>query len=133
MKRHVKRWHCEAVLAVLTSCALGAVAAQPDNKNAPTPPPPGIVQAWREAGAEMGWMNDVPPRTGTYRFWESWRDKAEPGSIPAFHFLDRDAGGAVVNLPDPGTPFGLDFHCGFYAGVALKELARFKRLPSLNN
>src|SRR5262249_51190766 len=32
----------------------------------------------------------------------------------------------------PGTPFGLDFHCGWEAGVPLKEFAKLKNLYSLN-
>src|SRR5262249_10152352 len=35
-------------------------------------------------------------------------------------------------LPDPGTAFGLDFHCGWDAGVMLKEFAKLKNLQSLN-
>jgi hypothetical protein len=125
-------WNCAAVLAVLASCALGAAArAEPDNQDAPRPLPPKVVTAWRDAGATVGWMKDVPPETGGYRFWEPWRDKGEAGAIPAFRFPERDADGVLAKLPDPETGFGLDFHCGFFAGVTLKELAKLKNLQSL--
>jgi hypothetical protein len=57
---------------------------------------------------------------------------AEAGAIPAFRFPGKRADGVLVKLPDPGTAFGLDFHCGYYAGVSLKELAKLKNLQSLN-
>ena len=63
MKRHGNAWHCPAALAVLASCGLGIVAgAGPEVKEAPRPVPPEAVKAWRDAGAAVGWMIDVPPR-----------------------------------------------------------------------
>src|SRR5262249_3245991 len=100
-------------------------------KDTPKPLPAEIVKAWRDAGADVGWMKDVPPRLGTYEIWEPWREKGEAGAIPAFRFPEKNADGVVAKLPDPGTAFGLDFHCGFFAGVTLKELAKLKNLQSL--
>jgi hypothetical protein len=108
-----------------------AACGQDPTKDAPRSLPVEIAKAWRDAGADIGWMKDVPPHTGVYRFWEPWRDKAEAGAVPAFRFPERRAGGVVEKLPDPGTPFGLDFHCGYYARVPLKEVAKLKNLHSL--
>src|SRR5207249_1981905 len=94
-----------------------------EKKEAPKPPPPEIVKAWRDAGANVGWMKDLPPQTGTYGFWEPWSEKGEAGAMPAFRFPKRNGGGLLAKLPDPGTAFGLDFHCGFQTGARLKELA----------
>jgi uncharacterized protein (TIGR03067 family) len=104
-----------------------------DKKEAPRPLPPQIVKAWRDAGFEVGWVKDVPPHLGSsWGFWRPWREKGEAGAIPAFGHPRRDAGGVLAKLPDPGTAFGLDFHCGWDAGVPLKEFAKCKNLQSLN-
>ena len=133
MKKHGYKWHCAAVLTVLASCGLEVGAsAKPENKDAPKPLPPDIVKAWRDAGADAGWMKDVPPQLGAFGFWEPWREKGEAGAVPAFRFPERNADGALAKLPDPGTAFGLDFHCGWYAGVTLKELAKLRNLQSLS-
>jgi internalin A len=131
-KQHVRTWRYHAVLAVLASCGLRTLAsAGHEHKDAPKPLPPAIVKVWRDAGAVVGWMKDQPPQTGVYRFWEPWREKGVAGALPAFRFPERNAGGVLAKFPDPGTAFGLDFHCGYYAGVTLKELAKLKNLQSL--
>jgi len=76
-------------------------------------------------------MKDIAPQSGAYQFWEPWREKGEAGAIPVFRFPEKNAGGVLTKLPDPGTAFGLDFHCGYHAGVTLKELAKLKNLKSL--
>jgi len=54
-------------------------------KEAPKPLPPEIVKAWRDAGAEVGWMKDVPPQAeGSYEYWAPWREKGEPGLCRRF-------------------------------------------------
>lgn len=91
------------------------------------------AKAWSEAGAEVGWMNDLPPRRSEYdAFWFPWREKEEAKAIPAFRFPLEWPEGVFGKLPAPDRPFGLDFHCGLYAGVSLKELAALKNLQSLN-
>jgi internalin A len=126
-----KKRYCTSVLAMLATCVLGVVAnAGPEQKAPPMPVPPEIVKEWCDAGATVGWMKDSPPKMGVHRFWEPWREKGETGAIPAFRF-QGNVGGVLEKLPDPKTAFGLDFHCGFYAGVTLKELAKFKNLHSL--
>src|SRR5436853_7338754 len=119
MKKHCKKRHCLVLLALLASCSLGFVAgAKPEKQDAPKPLPPEIVKAWRDAGFEVGWMKDVPPESGrSWGFWRPWREKGEAGAIPAFGHPRRNAEGVLAKLPDPGTPFGLDFPCGWEAGV----------------
>jgi hypothetical protein len=133
MSKHWKTWRCLAVLALVACCRLGDFAsAKSKNQDAPKPLPPETVKAWRDAGFEVGWMKDVPPQSPVWEFWQPWREKGEAGAIPAFGHPGRDAGGVLAKLPDPGTPFGLDFHCGWDAGVTLKEFAQLKNLQSLN-
>ncbi len=76
-------------------------------------------------------MKDAPPKLCTHKFWEPWREKEEAAAIPAFRFPKNGVTGVLEKLPDPGTGFGLDFHCGFYANATLKELAKLKNLQSL--
>ena len=46
------------MLASFGSCICAGAGA--DNKDAPKPLPPEIVKAWRDAGADVGWMKDLP-------------------------------------------------------------------------
>jgi hypothetical protein len=116
------------MLAVLAS-SLGVFTARGDQKDAPGPLTPEVVQAWRDAGAEVGWMIHLPPRESSYRFWSPWRETGDAQSLPAFRFPQRDR---LAQLPDPGTPFGLDLHCGFAGRFGPKELSGFKNLRALN-
>jgi internalin A len=126
-------WYCLAGLAVLAGCGpIVFVGATADKQDEPQPLPAETAKAWQDAGAVIGWMKNVPPKSDSYRFWAPWREKAEAGAMPAFRLPGRNAGSVLAKLPDPGTAFGLDFHCGFYAGVKLQELAELKNLQSLN-
>jgi hypothetical protein len=132
MKRH-ETWRYLAGLAVLASPGLG-----PSSLSAPAPEktlrplPPGVVKAWRDAGAGVGWAKDEPPqRTGGYGFWEPFRETNEPGAVPAFRYHPREQG-ELAKLPDPGVPFGLDTHCCGLNDAGLKEFAGLKSLRSLN-
>jgi internalin A len=122
-----------ALVALFFVCALDLVtSAQTETKAAPKPLPPEVGNAWRDAGFEAGWMKDMPPQSPASGFWQPWREKAELGAIPAFGHPERKAGGLLEKLPDPGTAFGLDFHCGWEAGITLRELAKLQNLQSLN-
>jgi hypothetical protein len=106
--------------------------AAADKKEDPSPPLE-IVKAWRDAGFEVGWMKDLPPQLGpSWGFWRPWREKSEAGAIPAFGHPGNNAGEVLAKLPDPGTAFGLDFHCSGDCGIPLKEFAKLKNLQSLN-
>lgn len=133
MKRHGTSWRYLTILAVLANCGVGAFArAEGDKKEAPKPLPQEIIKAWRDAGASVGWMKDVPPKpTGGYDYWEPFREKVEPGAVPAFRYHPKKEG-VLAKLPDPGVPFGLDTHCCAMNDAELKELAGLKSLRSLN-
>jgi hypothetical protein len=134
MDKHGKTWLRPAVVALLATCGLGVVAnAQPEPKAAPKALSPQVVKAWRAAGFALGWMKDLPPQSDTWGLWQPWREKGEAGAIPAFSSpIGEDVRGVLSKLPDPGTAFGLDFHCGSDAGVTLKEFAKLTNLQSLN-
>ena len=86
MQMQRRTWHYLAGLAVLASFGSGVCAgAGADKKDAPKPLPPEIVKAWRNAGAQVGWMKDVPPQAeGSYEYWAPWREKGEPGLCRRF-------------------------------------------------
>ena len=137
MQRQATTWHYLAVLTVLASCGLDVCAgADADKKEAPKPLPPEIVQAWRDAGANVGWMNANlyfnrpifeaegeadPPRREWY----------EPSrAMPVFQFSEWEEG-VLVKLPDPGAPFGLCLNLTKVTDAGLKELAGLKSLQAL--
>jgi hypothetical protein len=125
-----------AYLAVLIVVGLhGSPQAAADKIEAPKPLPPEIVQAWRDAGANVGWMNmnlhlnrpvfqaEVEP--GIPREW--W-DRTS--GMPVFQFSDWEEG-VLVKLPDPGVPFGLCLNLTNVTDAGLKELAGLKSLQAL--
>jgi hypothetical protein len=101
MKTHCKTRHCFVLLALLASCSSGFVAdAKPEKEDAPTPLPPKVVEAWRNAGFEVGGMKDVPPQDGAWGLWTPWRNKGEEGAILAFNgHLETSS-----RYPGQGTP-----------------------------
>src|SRR5262245_49022274 len=128
------------------------VAAAPVPQAASLKPLPAeIVEAWKNAGAEVGWMS----RTATGYSCLHTHQTGEPGEIPAFRFRRwglpvKQFGGfggggfggfgpstsepltCPTNLPDPGQPFGLDHSDCYIPDGWLKELGRFKHLLVLN-
>jgi internalin A len=85
--------------------------------------------AWREAGAEVGWMR--ADKFGELQFLPENKDMA--GDLPAFKFSTwKD--GLLAKLPAPAAAFGLDLYMGgFYVtDAAMKELAGLKNLQILN-
>lgn len=100
--------------------------------DAPKPLPPDAAKAWQQAGARPGWMKDLPPAPKSGHFFcEPFCDKVEPETIPAFRFHPDDHA-VLAKLPDPGVPFGLDFHCSAVSGPWLRNMAGLKSLRSLN-
>ena len=124
-------WHCLAALSMLASCVLDVRGDDgPDKNTEPKPLSPEIVKAWSDAGADLGWVRDVPPRRGS-SYWDPWSEKGQSGAMAAFRFPDEKKCELTL-LPDPEIPFGLDFHCGFRKRATMKELAALKNLRSLN-
>ena len=97
-----------------------------DKKNdQPKPLPLDIIKAWRDAGAEVGWI-----------VWSAddfnglvFARKSEAGAVPAFRFLSETKG-VLAKLPDPGIAFGLSLDR--MTDGELKELAGLKSLQSLH-
>jgi hypothetical protein len=116
----------------LVPAIIGVVAdPDPGTQAEPQPLSAEITKAWRDAGAEVGWMRDTPPRPDSgYEFWAPWRKDAEAGAMPAFKFLQKE--GVLARLPNPGVAFGLDLHCWPGSDADLRELSRLKHLQSLN-
>jgi internalin A len=134
MHKQLTMWPHLPVLVMLTITGMCPFATAADEKQeTPKPFPPEVVKTWRDAGVrDVGWMKDLPPQSeGGYEFWDPWCEKSVAGAVPAFK-LRFGKGGELAKLPDPGVPFGLDFHCCSVKGPELKELAGLKNLHSLN-
>jgi internalin A len=123
-----------AVLIVL-GLQMSPLAAA-DKNEAPKPLPPKIVQAWRDAGANVGWMNmnlHLPRHLfeaeGEAKIPREWWDR--PRAVPVFQFSEWEEG-VLVKLSDPGAPFGLCLNLTKVTDAGLKELAGLKSLQLLN-
>ena len=130
MQRKCLNWkEAMSVLAVLLMLATGAGSVRADSPlakaDAPKPLPEDIVTAWKEAGAQVGWLRPMP--SGFHSFVQEQEGK--PGDLPAFHFAVWPQG-RLAKLPAPAPAFGLDLsHTTTDAG--LKELAGLKSLQAL--
>ena len=117
-----------AALVMVATCGFPGFADPPPAKTDPPKAlPEKIVTAWKEAGAEVGWAQ-VNKFLG---FFEFVRQKAEPGSLPAFRFASWQDG-RLAKLPAPTTGFGLDLGRTQVTDAGLKELAGLKSLQTLN-
>lgn len=127
MLKQATMWRYLLALIIVGTGGLCHFAAAADGKpDAPKPFPPEVVKPWRDAGVrDVGWMKDLPPESeGSYEFWDPWCEKSVAGAIPAFKVrFGKD--GELAKLPDPGVPFGLDFHCCSVKGPELKEFCTF--------
>lgn len=101
----------------------------------PKPVPPEIVQTWRNAGANYGWMNmnlhlnrHVFVAEGEARITDNWWDRTS--GMPVFQFPVWQEG-ALAKLPDPGVPFGLCLNLSNVTDAGLKELDGLKNLQAL--
>jgi hypothetical protein len=95
----------------VTRAAPAPAAARPANGR-PEPLPPKIVAAWKEAGAEVGWMResalDMPEKAGPEFVPEK---EGTSGDVPAFRFPELRKG-VLATLPAPPAAFGLDLRGG---------------------
>jgi hypothetical protein len=83
-----------------------------------------IAQAWKKAGAEVGWMRlddsvFLPDKEGM------------SGDLPAFRFSTLKEG-VLAKLPDPAAPFGLELADNKLEDAGLKGLAGLKSLQALS-
>ena len=124
---------CLAVLIVLGLQMSPLFAA--DKKDALKPLPPEIVQAWRDAGANVGWMNmnlhlnrPIFRAEGEVMIPSEWWDRTS--GMPVFQFSEWEEG-VLAKLPDPGAPFGVCLNLTKVTDAGLKELAGLKSLRAL--
>src|SRR5262245_40358490 len=109
-----------APLALLVTCPLRGAAGPPP------PLPQGLVTAWQEAGATVGWMR--PDRYGYFSFLAEHEGKAR--DLPAFRFSSWREG-LLAKLPAPEAGFGLDLRGTQVTDAGLKALAGLKHLQAL--
>src|SRR5262249_1527809 len=74
-----------------------------------------VMKAWKEAGAEVGWMGANSTLFSTER--DILRGKR---TLPAFRF-PRWREGVIAKLPAPGVAFGLDLSSTQITDEGLKE------------
>jgi hypothetical protein len=91
------------------------------------PLPAELVAAWKEAGANVGWM--ATKRNGLPEFREGIEGK--PGEVPAFQFKTW-TDGVVNKLPQPQCAFGLSLWHTQVTDAGLKEFAGLKWLQTLD-
>jgi len=102
-------------------------AEQPAKKDLPEPLPKELVEAWKRAGADVGWM-----RANGFGLLKLVPEKERAaGDLPAFSFSDWK-NGVVPNLPAPAPAFGLHLLGSKVRDVGLKDLAALKNLQALN-
>ncbi|MDW7994154.1 MAG: hypothetical protein RMI91_05825, partial [Gemmatales bacterium] len=101
------------------------LAAQP-SEEAPRFPEH-IIRAWRDAGAEVGWIGRHSHLAFTY--FNTVKDSDMVDAVPGFRIRGSRAG-LLAQLPDPGIPFGLDLSGSNITNAGLKELAALKNLST---
>lgn len=96
--------------------------------------PEEVVQRWRAAGAEVGWLH-----IGQDEFIELYgfisfvgESVAKAGDLPGFRYRMWPGEGVIEKLPDPGVPFGLDLSDTTITDAGLKEVATLSNLHMLN-
>ena len=123
-------------LLIVLGLQMSPLAAA-DKNEAPKPLPPKIVQTWRNAGANVGWMN-----MNLHLNWHIFRAEGVAVTSPREWWWDRTSGmpvfqfseweeGVLAKLPDPGAPFGLCLNLTKMTDAGLKELAGLKSLQAL--
>ena len=108
------------VIFVVAAAAGGAAAKD----GPPEPLPEPIVAAWKNAGAEVGWMRFL------YILQFVPAGQGEPGDLPAFRFSPWRHG-LLAKLADPGRAFALDLSGTDLTDAGLKELTGLKSLKML--
>jgi internalin A len=96
-------------------------------KDQPKPLPNETVEAWKDAGAEVGWMR--VDKFGSLKLLPEKEGVA--GDLPAFGFSAWKSG-LVPKLPAPAAAFGLNLLGSKVRDVGLKDLAGLKNLQALN-
>src|SRR5262249_55083470 len=115
-----------AALAMLGTGGLRGAEPPPDH-HPPRPLPREIIEAWQQAGAEVGWM-----RVGEHGYHFFLPEKeGKAGDQPAFRFATWREG-LLAKLPAPARAFGLSLDGTQITDAGLKELASLKNLHALD-
>jgi hypothetical protein len=104
------------------------------SSDAPGPLPKEIIDAWKAAGAKVGWLRTkrFGFRSRQFVFHEVDAEQpAAPGDVPAFQLM-RWKAGQIGKLPAPTAAFGLVLSRAEVTDAALKELAGLKKLQRLD-
>ena len=121
-----------------------AAGAPPAKTDAPKPLPEDIVTAWKEAGAEVGWLRVYPDGfklDGGEVIWPHVfpgvpiafgqfvvEKQGAPGDLPAFRFAFWHEG-RLAKLPAPASAFGLSL-CGTQIFMTDAELELERLQPT---
>jgi hypothetical protein len=119
------------LLGSLLSVALfgSCLTAGPLQPPTPRKPDAKVVDAWKKAGAKVGW----PVQDEFGRWILSEEAPKDPDAIITFHLLDFEPPGSVAKLPPPTVPFLLNLRSWMRPTDAhLKELAGFKNMRALD-
>src|SRR5687767_13945373 len=113
-----------AALVLLTASGLRGAADPPAGKTDwPKLPPKEIVETWKKARAEAGWMGVNRHGFLVFLFEEvkGPEENSVTGVVPAFRFMRWHPD--VAKLPAPASAFGLDLGDTLVNDDGLKELA----------
>src|SRR2546422_402791 len=105
--------HITTFLAASLLCATAAPAQGPAAKELD----PKVVEAWKKAGAQVGWVEQV--QLGYWRF--AFAKPKDRAALPAFRFQTLESG-AIGKLPGPAAPFALEFADPKVTDAGLKGL-----------
>jgi internalin A len=115
------------VLALLSFPVLSVHAQAGDNKETGGIEPK-VVEAWKKAGAQFGWLAHEMGSSGPT--FTPDRPK-NPQAVPAFR-IEAQTLPKVKDLPVPAVPFGLDFSSVMATDADLKNIAGFTKLHILD-
>jgi len=98
-------WVIAVVLALVGAWGewMAAQEPAPVRQPVPKPLPQEVVDAWKQAGAQVGWMRAIPGIGYDLLFRVG--GEGEPGELPAFRLGFQP--GVLASLPPPPAPFGL--------------------------
>src|SRR5438128_1488049 len=118
-------------LGLLVAVTLGAapdvcVAGKDKDAKVFAPPSAKVVAAWKEAGADFGWVR--ANQRGVLVFER--REKGRTSEVPGFRF-EAFTPGTIGRLPAPSVPFSLILNYTRVTDGDLKELAKLKQLYAL--
>ncbi len=114
-------------IGALTVGLVVLAAALAEEEDKPSPLPAAVVAAWKNVGADVGWM-----RRNDKGYLEFRLDKeGKAGEVPSFRF-DAWNEGVIGRLPPPKRGFGLCLTATQLTNPGLKDLSGLKNLELLD-